>query len=692
MATYNLGKVVGPQGPQGEPGATGPAGTAASVSIGTVITGTNAAVTNSGTASAAVFDFVIPKGDKGDPGDPGTATAADVAYTDTNNKFEAADNVNTVQKAIDKLAEGGIGGANIPMNTLTVKFLDENSIEHMGSTIQVISGGMYDVSDTVPPTGYVLDGLASGSAAITGAMTSDKTVIFNICVDNWNSTNNTLTGGDEIADKYEVVFNYVSGGDGTVTGTTTKVVSLGVGNSSGTVTPGVDGITLTPNTLFKFKKWDIDPTEPMNVTGGQTYTFTAQFSNYEKYSFYVDTTKSVPTEMIVYPGSDCDNVNYTPAGLNTNNVFSYGDWGNAFFIQNTKPCMLKYDGTVDYYLNKNNYNQKEDGTAHSNLNNTSYGGNVMIEFPQIWICVSELAEDGASETKPRIFVSDMDISDSTHTYHAYAHTDFNGNLIDKIYMPAYEGCNVNNVLRSLSGQTVMVSQTGITERIYAQKNNPSKSTITAVTQDPVSWDMSPLCDHELLMILCLLISKSTDNQTAFGRGLCSMSAATKTGGNSSISDTSGFFYGTNANGTTPVKIFGIENPWGNVWMRKTGCVRDASKNLRIKMTPPYLTDPASETTLLATYENIGLYSGGDGYVKGCVFNEYGIFPAVGGGSETTYYCDYQYGTGSANTFALFGGDWGYGSRCGLFYWSLADAVSHAGPSIGSSVSCKPLAA
>jgi len=37
MATYNLGKVVGPQG---EPGPTGPAGTSASVSIGTVITGT----------------------------------------------------------------------------------------------------------------------------------------------------------------------------------------------------------------------------------------------------------------------------------------------------------------------------------------------------------------------------------------------------------------------------------------------------------------------------------------------------------------------------------------------------------------------------------------------------------------------------------------------------------------------------
>ena len=57
-------------------------GTAATITIGTVTTGdagTSASVTNSGTASAAVFDFVIPKGDKGDTGADGAtgATGAD---------------------------------------------------------------------------------------------------------------------------------------------------------------------------------------------------------------------------------------------------------------------------------------------------------------------------------------------------------------------------------------------------------------------------------------------------------------------------------------------------------------------------------------------------------------------------------------------------------------------------------------
>ena len=58
----------------GEGGSSGEAGTAATIEVGTVTTGeagSSAIVTNVGTTSAAVFDFVIPKGDKGEKGDTG---------------------------------------------------------------------------------------------------------------------------------------------------------------------------------------------------------------------------------------------------------------------------------------------------------------------------------------------------------------------------------------------------------------------------------------------------------------------------------------------------------------------------------------------------------------------------------------------------------------------------------------------
>ena len=71
----------GAQGMQGIPGsvgatgATGATGAAATVSVGTtqtVSSNTAAAVTNSGTIHAAVFDFTIPQGHDGNPGTNGT--------------------------------------------------------------------------------------------------------------------------------------------------------------------------------------------------------------------------------------------------------------------------------------------------------------------------------------------------------------------------------------------------------------------------------------------------------------------------------------------------------------------------------------------------------------------------------------------------------------------------------------------
>lgn len=64
----------GPQGLQGATGATGAVGTAATIKVGTVSTGSAGSavsVTNSGTASEVVLNFVIPKGDKGDQGQQG---------------------------------------------------------------------------------------------------------------------------------------------------------------------------------------------------------------------------------------------------------------------------------------------------------------------------------------------------------------------------------------------------------------------------------------------------------------------------------------------------------------------------------------------------------------------------------------------------------------------------------------------
>jgi hypothetical protein len=82
-ATFNFGI---PQGVKGEPGAGGSTGTSATVDAGTATAlGSNEAptVSNSGTTSAAVFDFGIPAGDKGEPGAAG-ADGSDATVNLTN--------------------------------------------------------------------------------------------------------------------------------------------------------------------------------------------------------------------------------------------------------------------------------------------------------------------------------------------------------------------------------------------------------------------------------------------------------------------------------------------------------------------------------------------------------------------------------------------------------------------------------
>lgn len=89
---------TGPQGPQGvkgDRGLQGPAGNAATITIGNVTTsapGTAASVTNRGTSSAVVLDFVLPKGKDGADG----GVTVDDALSDTS--------TNAIQNKVVKAA------------------------------------------------------------------------------------------------------------------------------------------------------------------------------------------------------------------------------------------------------------------------------------------------------------------------------------------------------------------------------------------------------------------------------------------------------------------------------------------------------------------------------------------------------------------------------------------------------------
>ena len=134
--------------PRGDTGATGATGTAATVNAGTTTTGaagTSASVVNSGTTSAAVFDFTIPRGDTGATGATGaTGTAATIAVGTTTTgaagKPATVTNVGTSGAAIFDFSIPQ--GAGVLAGGTTGQFLAKASNTNYDTTWLSITGGL----------------------------------------------------------------------------------------------------------------------------------------------------------------------------------------------------------------------------------------------------------------------------------------------------------------------------------------------------------------------------------------------------------------------------------------------------------------------------------------------------------------------------------------------------------------------
>lgn len=420
---------------------------------------------------------------------------------------------------------------------------------------------------------------------------------------------------------------------------------------------------------------------PMSTTGfynsnSANETDGIKCKNYNLYGFKLDQNESDPASMITYL-SDCDNKYYESAKMNyTTDTFDYGDWADAWFIKNLKPCMLKYDGTVDYELNKNDYTKKLDGTD-SDIANDSYGGNAMVGIPKVYWKIVDNGDNTAN-----IYFSDKQVDSD---FHCWSHIDNNGNEIDYCYMPIYNGSNVNSVLRSISGKAPMAYQTATTEITYAKANNIGSDII---------WYTELFNDRMLINLLLLLIGKSTDTQTVFGAGNNNSYVSNSNTGvkNTGTMNTKGLFWG-NQDNKSGVKVFGIEHWYGNIWRRIGGWINDKGTQ-KIKMTygqsDGSTTDGYNETG--SGYISIGGASGASGgYISKMLITNNVLIPTITSGSSTTYYCDGLFFNNSQVDYACVGGDAYDTSYVGALYSSLNSASSGAYVNISAALSCKPLA-
>jgi hypothetical protein len=169
-------------GPQGDTGDQGPAGT---VAVGTTTTGnagTSAAVTNSGTSSAAVLDFTIPRGDKGDKGDKGDGATVAAGTTTTGNPGTNASvtNVGTSGDAVFNftIPRGDTGtAATVAVGSTTTGAAGSNaSVSNSGTSAAAVLNFTIPRGDTglTGPTGPA----APKALTIINPTDSEKVPLF----------------------------------------------------------------------------------------------------------------------------------------------------------------------------------------------------------------------------------------------------------------------------------------------------------------------------------------------------------------------------------------------------------------------------------------------------------------------------------------------------------------------------------
>ena len=372
------------------------------------------------------------------------------------------------------------------------------------------------------------------------------------------------------------------------------------------------------------------------------------------YGFKITKNESDPSARVTYT-DDC--TGFAPMSVNlSDGTVDWGSWENNPIIESFRPVALKFDGTVDYELDHNDHTKKLDGTA-SDISDVNYAGNFMVGVKKMYFYCYE--DSNYEYCK----VSNYQVDSN---YKCYAHINDNGDIVNEIYLPMFEGYkDSNNRLRSIAGVTPCYSTGGAANEITWAKNNGS------------GWYIDDFGNTKMIENLLILLTKSCNNQATLGRGFVD--------GNSTVTTTGalkdkGMFWG-NTGGKTSVKFLYLENYYGSRWDRIAGCINN-NGTYYVKPSRPYI----DETTFMSGYINTSLAvpSTSGGYQSAHTMTEYGLLPKTCSGSESTYIPDGMWSNNSQQDYALRGGRWDYGSWCGVSCLNVSAVFSLSYATLGAS--------
>lgn len=357
--------------------------------------------------------------------------------------------------------------------------------------------------------------------------------------------------------------------------------------------------------------------------------------------------------------------------------FNYGDWKEAFFLKQLRVVMLRANGEVAEVLNPDDYTKTIEGN-NSSVAVTSGDLNCMVEFPIIYRKYVDLGNVAYC------YISNQKIDED---YHAINFFNNAGVLKDKTYIGAYEGTDIGGKKRCLSGQKLTTTTTTAQE-------------VTTATANGSGWYTRTCSDWQMICDLLILMAGTTDLQTAYGLGnqyRVSQSNATAEYNVNLIAngtmDKKGLFWGhNNTTSHEGVKVFGIENFWGNAWDRVAGYI---NKNGKIYVKDTWSTVDGSTVVGYNDTANgykeigtIGTYS--SNYIsRRDAIPMSGFFPVEANGSSSTYDCDGIWSNTTQLNYARVGCSCYDGLLVGPLAVILYNAPSYSAWHSGSSLSYKP---
>lgn len=300
------------------------------------------------------------------------------------------------------------------------------------------------------------------------------------------------------------------------------------------------------------------------------------------------------------------------------------------------PVLFK-DGTEVGRLDRNNFTQFENGAAADIISGDA--GDVMIAFPRRGLQIN---------TVGNILTISMTNDPDNPDFEYLAHTRGNTRK-EKFYLGAYKGYTVSSRLRSLSGKKPTSAQKIGTFRTQAQANG-------------AGYEQSSFYQLIFRQAMYLLKYKNLNCQDAVGKGNTNLTSLMNTGS----TDLKGMDFGETT-GKLQMKLFGLEDCWGNIMEYADGIVTDSMGNV--------LTATHEFNDNGSGYVNTGQWAATtiSGYMRrpqGTV--QTGFLPKLGEGSETTYFCDYC--TLAASSIAKHGSY--YNSPTGgIFSMRVADGAS-----------------